>query len=78
MEYDNVEIAGVDTNTPAVAVDISLNKIAGIYPETFEEELVEDENPNAKMIPLPQTPPHEEADAILPKLEHNTTSHIET
>ena len=73
-----VKFVGVDENTSAVAVDISQNKISGIYPESFERKIVEDENTNDMMSPLPQSPPPAESAAILKKLEENTTPHIET
>ena len=72
VEYDNKgEIVVVDENTPEVAVDIPLDEIPGVYPEMFEEEFVEDANPNVEMPPLPPIPPPAEAAIILPKLEEN-------
>ena len=50
VEYDdNGEISSVDENTAVLAVDMPLNKIPGVDPEIFEEEFVQDTNPNATM-----------------------------
>ena len=79
MRYDkNGEISGVNENMAVVLVDIPLNKIPGLDPETFQEEFVEDTNPNAAIPPLPPNPPPEEASTIIPKLEQETTPHIDT
>ena len=79
VEYDNIgETAGVDENTPAVAVEIPLNDIPGVYPKMFEEEFVDDANTNTAMPPLIPNIPPAEAASIQPILEYNTTPNIES
>ena len=76
--YDNREISRVDENTAALAVDIPLNEIPGVYSKNSQEESFQDTNPNATNPPLPPDPPPAEAVTTLPKLEQDTTPHINT
>ena len=79
VEYDNNgEILVVNENTAALAIYIPLDKIPGVDTGIFEEEFVQDKNTNSVITPLPPDPPHAEASTTLPKLEQETTSHIDT
>ena len=59
-------------------VDIPINKIPGVDPETFEKECVQGVNTNSTMPPLPPDTPPADAATTQPKLEQETTPHINT